>query len=283
MLLLLISGCKKHETYIVTFNANGGTGTMEAQTFTEGEAQALTCNAFTYDGYTFSGWNTVQSGSGASYTDGQTITATADLTLYAQWASNGTNPTPGQDPTPTPGQLNGHAYVDLGLPSGTLWATCNVGAETPEGHGNYYAWGETVEKEIYSIDTYTYSSTTLSPNADAATANWGSGWRMPTKTDFEELIDNCTTIWTTKNGVDGQVYTGNNGNSIFIPVTGQRRGSEFYFPEIGWYWSSSYSGNDVAWYFSMATSGTCLGCNNDFYFCYLGLTVRPVCMLIENN
>ena len=82
---MAISGCKKTETYTVTFNANGGTGTMEAQTFTEGEAQALTRNAFTYEGYTFTGWNTVQGGSGASYTDGQTITATADMTLYAQW------------------------------------------------------------------------------------------------------------------------------------------------------------------------------------------------------
>ena len=83
--MMAISGCKKTETYTVTFNANGGAGTMEAQTFTEGEAQALTRNAFTYDSYTFTGWNTVQGGSGASYTDGQTITATADMTLYAQW------------------------------------------------------------------------------------------------------------------------------------------------------------------------------------------------------
>ena len=83
--MMAISGCKKTETYTVTFNANCGTGTMEAQTFTEGEAQALTRNAFTYEGYTFTGWNTVQGGSGASYTDGQTITATADMTLYAQW------------------------------------------------------------------------------------------------------------------------------------------------------------------------------------------------------
>ena len=120
--MIAISGCNKKETYIVTFNANGGTGTMTAQIFTEGEAQALTRNAFTYDAYTFTGWNTVQGGSGASYTDGQTITATADMTLYAQWTSNGTNPTPGPDPTPTPtNTLNGHEFVDLGLPSGLLW------------------------------------------------------------------------------------------------------------------------------------------------------------------
>ena len=92
--MLATSGCKKKETYMLTFNSNGGSGTMAAQTFTEGEAQALTRNAFNNEGFTFGGWNTVQDGSGASYTDGQTITATADMTLYAQWTSNGTNPIP---------------------------------------------------------------------------------------------------------------------------------------------------------------------------------------------
>lgn len=92
--LMVISGCKKKETYTVTFNANGGIGTMTEQTFTEGEAQVLSRNVFTYEGFTFGGWNTLSDGSGASYTDGQTITATADMILYAQWTSNGTNPTP---------------------------------------------------------------------------------------------------------------------------------------------------------------------------------------------
>ncbi len=92
--MLATSGCKKKDTYTVTFNSNGGSGTMSAQTFTEGEAQALTRNVFTYEGFTFSGWNTVQDGSGLLYADGQTITATADMTLYAQWTSSGTNPTP---------------------------------------------------------------------------------------------------------------------------------------------------------------------------------------------
>lgn len=92
--MLATSGCKKKDTYTVTFNSNGGSGTMSAQTFTEGEAQALTRNAFTYEGFTFSGWNTIRDGSGVLYADGQTITATADMTLYAQWTSSGTNPTP---------------------------------------------------------------------------------------------------------------------------------------------------------------------------------------------
>ncbi len=274
--MLAISGCKKKETYTVTFNPNGGTGTMEAQTFTEGEAQALSRNAFTYDGYTFIGWNTVQGGSGASYTDQQTITATADLTLYAQWKSNGTNPTPSPTPGPTPpNTLNGHEFVDLGLPSGIRWATCNVGSTTPEGYGDYFAWGETTTKETYNWSVYRYCNgdyntltkycnnadygnngftdalTTLEASDDAATANWGAGWRMPTHSEMQELYDNCTVTWTTQNGVNGCLFTGPNGNSIFLPAAGRRDGSELYDAgSCGYYWSSLlYTGStDHAWH-----------------------------------
>ena len=279
MLLLLMCGCKKKETFTVTFDANGGTGTMEAQTFTEGEAQALTRNAFTYDGHTFSGWNTVQSGSGASYTDGQTITATADLTLYAQWENI------------TRGQSNGHDWVDLGLPSGTKWATCNVGAETPEGYGDYFAWGETTTKESYVRGTYTYydeaglhlnkyngqdSITILEPTDDAATANWGASWRMPTAEEFDELQNNCTVIWTNQNGINGNLFVGSNGNSIFMPSADcSYTGISGY----GYYWSSSL-------YTHIISEAICLRFNSEYcyldhiYRCY-GLSVRPV--LIENN
>ena len=277
--LMVISGCKKKETYTVTFNANGGIGTMTEQTFTEGEAQALTRNAFTYDGHTFSGWNTVQSGSGASYTDGQTITATADLTLYAQWENI------------TRGQSNGHDWVDLGLPSGTKWATCNVGAETPEGYGDYFAWGETTTKESYVRGTYTYydeaglhlnkyngqdSITILEPTDDAATANWGASWRMPTAEEFDELQNNCTVIWTNQNGINGNLFVGSNGNSIFMPSADC---SYTGISGFGYYWSSSL-------YTHIISEAICLRFNSEYcyldhiYRCY-GLSVRPV--LIENN
>ena len=118
--LLATSGCEKLETYIVTFNANGGVGTMQAQRYTESVEYALSRNAFSYVGHTFAGWNTSQDGSGTSYRDGQVITVTADMTLYAQWTSNGTNPTPS-----TSGTINGHEYIDLGLSSGLLWAQHN--------------------------------------------------------------------------------------------------------------------------------------------------------------
>lgn len=304
--MLAISGCKKKETYTVTFNANGGTGTMEAQTFTEGEAQALTRNTFTYDGYTFTGWNTVQGGSGASYPDGYTLTATADMTLYAQWTSNGTNPSPSPSPTPgptPPNTLNGHEFVDLGLPSGTRWATCNVGANTPEEYGDYFAWGETEPKENYNWSTYRYGDydaltkycnnaeygnngftdelTILEASDDAATANWGAGWRMPTREEMRELFDNCTHEWTTQNGVNGRKFTGPNGNSIFLPAAGYREGSDLYGAgSIGCYWSSSLDASypRSAWGLNFDSDG----CITDDGNRLGGLSVRPVCVSAQN-
>jgi len=276
--MLAISGCKKKDTYTVTFNANGGTGTMSAQTFTEGEAQALTRNAFTYDGYTFTGWNTVQGGSGATYTDGQTITATADMTLYAQWEKI------------TSGQLNGHDWVDLGLPSGLLWATCNVGSTTPEGYGDYFAWGETAPKDTYNWSTYNYydgssvtkytssdNLTILEASDDAATANWGAGWRMPTADEMRELQDYCVVIWKEQNGVNGRLFTGPNGNSIFLPAAGYRLVSELYYAgSSGYYWSSSlYTDSpDYAWDLSFYSDYYSVYCNNRG----CGHSVRPVCV-----
>lgn len=122
--------------------------------------------------------------------------------------------------TGTIGAVNGHTWIDLGLPSGTKWATCNVGANSPEECGNYYAWGETTIKTDYNSSNYTYTGnpTTLPTDRDAATANWGSGWRMPTQAEMQELLDNCTTTWTTQNGVNGRLFIGPNGNSIFLPT-----------------------------------------------------------------
>jgi len=294
--MLAISGCKKKETYTVTFNANGGIGTMAAQTFTEGESQALTRNAFTYDGYTFNGWNTMSNGSGASYPDGYTLTVTSDMTLYAQWTSNGTNPTSGQ------GTLNGHNWVDLGLPSGTKWATCNVGAATPDGYGDYFAWGETTPKTTYNWSTYRYSNggytsltkycnkenygidgftdnlTTLEVSDDAATAKWGAGWRIPTQDEIQELIDNCNLTWTTQNNIKGMLVTSSsNGNSIFLPVAGSRIDNELDDDGIfGNYWSSSLATDepDGAWNLRFNSE-------DDYYLRYdqrlLGFSIRPVC------
>ncbi len=125
---------------------------------------------------------------------------------------------------PILGTHNGHEYVDLGL--SVKWATCNVGANTPEEYGNYYAWGETSPKSSYDEDnckTWKRSMGDIGgdPEYDAARANWGSNWRLPTDPEFEELINNCDSEWTTQNGVAGMRFTSKrNGNNIFFPAAG---------------------------------------------------------------
>ena len=170
-----------------------------------------------------------------------------------------------------------HEYVDLGLPSGTLWATCNVGATTPEAYGDYFAWGETTPKDIYSGDTYTYSDNPeiLPSDHDAATTNWGSDWRMPTQAEFQELLDNTTVTWTQQNGVYGRLFTGSNGNSLFLPAAGCRSNSSLYSAgSYGYYWSSSLNTDNPsnAWLLSF-NSGNFSMYNNSRY---VGRSVRPV-------
>ena len=155
------------------------------------------------------------------------------------------------------GKHNGHEYVDLGLPSGLKWATCNVGATTPEEYGDYFAWGEVKPKTTYNLDTYKYydgsnftkytgsDKTVLDPEDDAATANWGGAWRMPTKAEQDELRTKCKWDWTTQNGVNGYKVTGPNGNSIFLPAAGwMDEGTLYDAGSFGFCWSSSlYSGD----------------------------------------
>ena len=164
------------------------------------------------------------------------------------------------------GSLNDHDYVDLGLPSGTLWATCNVGADTPEGYGDYFAWGETQPKTTYNWSTYQYCNggdgwntltkycsqsdfgyngftdnlTVLMPEDDAATANWGNGWSMPTADQWRELRDYTNIAWTTQNGVNGRLFTASNGNSLFLPAVDIRWADELdVVGSHGLYWSST--------------------------------------------
>ena len=189
---------------------------------------------------------------------------------------------------------NGHEYVDLGLPSGLKWATCNVGASSPEEYGNYYAWGETETK-----DEYTYSNSVtngrsisdlqsrgiidgnnnLTPHYDAAAANWGGSWRMPTEAEQQELRNNCTWTWewNTQNNVNGYRVTGPNGNSIFLPTAGCRIWSSLdYAGDRGLYWSSTpiESYNDEAWNLYFGNGGGHL--TIDYGYRYDGQSVRPV-------
>lgn len=143
-------------------------------------------------------------------------------------------------------EFNGHEYVDLGLPSGTLWATCNVGAKSPEDYGDYFAWGETEGyfsgKTNFNLQNYKWAANnklTLDPEDDVAHVRWGGNWRMPTVSEQRELLANCTFTWTTMNGVYGCKVTGKNGNSIFLPAGGYITGEKHQVGEQGKFNSSS--------------------------------------------
>ena len=167
---------------------------------------------------------------------------------------------------------NDYDYVDLGLPSGTKWATCNVGAEKPEDFGNYYAFGETTTKESYTMDNYTYMSGhkgTLPSSVDAATTNWGVGWRTPTETEIEELVNKCSWKWTG----NGYKVTGLNGNSIFLPAAGgfdESGVSKAGFS--GAYWSNRCQGCGVAYILKFQSGSYSRYAGS----CMWGLPVRPV-------
>ena len=363
--LIVIIGCKEKETYIVTFDSNGGSGTMASQTFAIGESQILSLNTFTYCTNTFSNWNTMPNGSGTTYTDGQTITVTSDMILYAQWdmttytvsfnanggvgdmmpkifnacegnvlpqnlftrenywfvgwntAADGTGISYDNQQhivvsdnitlyakwsAGISGSVEGHDYVELGLPSGTKWATCNIGASTPEGYGLYFAWGEIAKKWTYTWRDYDYADgvsiadprllkyccnpeygkngftdniTTLLASDDADTANWGDYWRMPTYDELNELKSNCTVVWITYNDVEGMLFTGPNGNSIFFPAAGRYYESLGYCDCYGMYWSCSLRADRSysAWAFDFSLEGCFIdGCSRCF-----GFSVRPVC------
>ena len=199
-------------------------------------------------------------------------------------------------------------YVDLGLPSGTLWATCNVGADNPEDYGLYFAWGETTGytsdtsdghsynwanyqwcngssstftkycyNSSYGYDGFTDTLTELEPEDDAAYVNWGSEWRMPSYDQIQELLNSSytTTTWTTVNGVNGRLVTGSNGNSIFLPAEGYRNEASLYNAGSGGsYWSRTLYASDPSYvcYLSFNSSGIYTGRSSRYY----GRSVRPV-------
>ena len=191
-----------------------------------------------------------------------------------------------------------HEWVDLGLPSGTLWATCNVGASAPEEYGDYFAWGETEPKETYTWETYKWckgneesltkyctdnslgykgfvdNKTELDPKDDAAYVNWGPKWRMPTKDQLEELKTKCTWTLTTRNGVNGMLVNGPNGNTIFLPAAG---GHWFiWFDAVGsdgTYWSRTLStDNAIDTYYLSFSRAVYYGCDYRVF----GKSVRAV-------
>lgn len=186
--------------------------------------------------------------------------------------------------------------VDLGLPSGTLWADRNIGADSPKDYGYKFAWGETKPKKTYDWSNYKWcngssdkltkycpdadwgtidNKMTLELEDDAATSNWGENWRMPTCEEMEELEKFCSWVWFSQNGVKGCKVVGPNGNSIFLPANELGNGQTF-----GAYWSSSIledypvddSGADDAWYIETSS----IGCNFYWIDRCNGLAVRAV-------
>ena len=182
---------------------------------------------------------------------------------------------------------NNHPHaIDLGLPSGTKWCCCNVGASTPEGYGGYYAWGETSEKSVYYWDTYQYGSSwdnvvnigsdIAGTNYDVAHVRMGAPWRMPSTAQQQELINNCSWQWTQQNGVNGILVTGSNGGQIFLPAAGRRWDDVLYDAgEYGIDWSSSlYPGGDFIAYGMYFGSDRWYWCNDNRSS---GFSVRAVC------
>jgi len=150
----------------------------------------------------------------------------------------------------------GLEMVDLGLPSGTKWCNMNIGASWPEQYGNYYAWAETEAKDAYTSENYRYSTTQNLGNdysvsgtdMDAAHINMGNVWRLPTKEEAQELLDNCTWTWVLENGVNGYRVMGSNGNYIFLPAAGFRYEEDLYSAETGAAYATSTSGGDGSEY-----------------------------------
>lgn len=178
---------------------------------------------------------------------------------------------------------NEHEYVDLGLPSGTLWATMNVGASKPSDYGQYFQWGDTQgysadqvgtgdgKKEFSShwsdykwyesgdyyednivLNKYTTPGATLDLEDDAAHVNMGGDWHMPTPTQFRELINtaNTTSTWTTQDGVNGRLFTSksDSSKSIFIPAAGKAYNGSVHWNGSDCYtWSSMIYKTGVFW------------------------------------
>lgn len=203
----------------------------------------------------------------------------------------------------TIGEVNGHKYVDLGL--SVKWATCNVGANKPEEPGDYFAWGETMPKDYYDWSNYKwcagdYDELTkycdkssysydyfsidkiyvLQLSDDAARVNWGGNWRMPLKSEFDELYNSCTWTSTTQNGTAGYLVTGKNGNSIFLPKAGYKdQGSLTDLGSNDYYWSSTvcpYNSSNYTYPYE-AYAYRKGGKYIDAFSRCRGLPVRPVC------
>ena len=260
---------------VVIYGADGDSATIA-------DGATITVTATANDGYEFIGWFVGDVETPTSTDAEYTFTVSHNIVLVARFEQ-------------IQQETNGYKAVDLGL--SVKWASFNVGATKPEEYGGYYAWGETEEKEKYSISTYKWcnnsykkmtkyctnsdygtvdNKTTLDLEDDVAHVKWGGSWRMPTQAEVDELCNNCTWTWTTLNGVQGYTVTGSNGNSIFLPTAGYRNGTSLYYNgRYGGYWSSSLASRYIDQAFYLYFDG--IGYDLDDDDRYTGYSVRPVC------
>ena len=284
---LLLTARFVNKTYSISISStSGGSVCFEDETETSLTlpcGKEVTAVAEADDGYTFIGWYKKNSTTLVSPQPRYSFKTGENIDLIAKFNKKKF--------------VNGHEYIDLDLPSGTLWATCNVGALNPEECGGYYAWGETEEKSVYSWETYKWcngsnntltkyctesiygtvdNKTVLEAEDDVARVKWGEDWRMPTADEQQELVDNC--IWSRGrlNGVDGYWITSKqNGKSIFLPTAGCFIGKEVqYCGLFGYFWSGTLRNDN--------SSAYCIRFYNDYnnregYGRSAGFTVRPVC------
>ena len=221
------------------------------------------------------------------------------------------------------GNVDGHEYVDLGLPSGLKWAACNIGASSPEESGDYFAWGETEPKDSYGIDSYCFADQEyydedcddsdedpdnsyypintyneedgkkeLDPEDDAAIEKWKGNWRMPSIEDFQELIDNCELTWGTYNGTTGIKVKGPNGSSLFLPSAGRMEDEEGVIEfenERGEYWSSCLYDDSCEYneywdfYWAQTMDFEKRGALCDSNYREMGRPIRPVCSIDDDK
>lgn len=267
--------------FTITYDPNGGEGVIEKDTFYYGYPITIKSCAYTKEGYFCKYWNTNPNGSGAKYQQGFELTIDRNIILYAQWKENAWE------------------AVDLGL--SVKWASMNIGAESPEDYGFYFAWGEIEPKCIFYEYTYKWCLTSITSNLtkynyrsiygttdgktvletadDAAYVNWGENWRIPTRDEADELTKNCTWVLTSRNGVEGyEVTSKKNSNSIFLPLAGRYASDGYGFEGInGYFWLNSLE-TDGKPYQAFCIRLTKTGMDPSYLISrHVGLSVRPVC------
>ncbi len=306
-----------------TVSVTGITLNKSTLALVEGEEEALTAEV-TPSNATNKAVTWSSDDEAVATVEGGTVTGNGEGTCTVTCtAADGSEVSDECEVTVSAPSLEGHEYVDLDLPSKTLWATCNVGASSPEGYGDYFAWGETEQKEIeegeeapeYNWNTYqhcngsnkkltkycTQSSygnngftdglTSLLPGDDAARVKWGGVWQMPSNSQIEELLDesNTSVVWSTLNNVNGLLITSkHNGKSIFLPAAGHRNWSNLISAgSNGSYWTQSLSDESDP---SSAAALFFRNSNVAYYLAHLdkdarsdGFSVRPVCVLPTLN